>query len=398
MAMGGARRPAPELGRSLRRQLTKPVHAGHTVGTRMCRFRLVGVIKREIEQVGNPNRLARLINQANALAHTDLEVDRRTLSALAEGGENVRLTLNLLRALDVYLAPKGEGLRDRPVFEKKGILECLVETRNLSFLLGSKPRREARRNDLSRWDTRSMAELLREASRFNVHMDFETEDVLWKTPMDNRRAQAEPWHRLLGDSRRSLVAIGAPLANHASEVLLSKLFGVEPFVPPTVQMLVSAPLPFYFAWPPKSTGRYRSAFGLTWRELAVFDARVAESVRRNRSSAFVMGKKVYAVDMNACRWMMYGVIAAQRRSAGNVWLVVSGLTGPATHAASELVKLVGPELPSTPGEDSPVLWAPIRAVVSYDRSRHLGDNREVESPRFVGKPRIWPEQTKTPSS
>jgi hypothetical protein len=36
-------------------------------------------------------------------------------------------------------------------------------------------------------------------------------------------------------------------------------------------------------------------------------------------------------------------------------------------------------------------------VVSYDRSRHLGDNREVESPRFVGKPRIWPEQTQTPA-
>jgi hypothetical protein len=337
--------------------------------------RLAGVIQREIELAGNANRLARIINQANAAAGTGLEVGRKTLSGLAEGGEHTNLTLKLLRALDVYLAPKGEGLHDRSVFEKRGILECLVETRNLSFLLGSKPRPKARRNDLSRWDTRSMAELLREASRFNVHMDFETEDVLWKTPMDGRRAQAEHWYRLLGDSRRSLVSIGAPLANHASEVLLSKLFGVEPFVPPTVRMLVKAPLPFYFAWPPKSTGRYRSAFALTWRELEVFDAKVARAVRSNRSSAFVLDGKVHEVEMDAGRWMMHGVIAAQRRSAGNVWLVVSGLTGPATHAASELVKRVVPELPSTPGEDSPVLWVPIRALVSYDRTRHLGDNR-----------------------
>ena len=147
-------------------------------------LRLAGVIQREIVRVGNAHRLARLINDANAVAHTGLTVGRRTLSRLARGGESARLTLKLLRALDVYLAPLGEGLQDRPVFDKKGILECLVETRNISFLLGSKPRPQARRNDLSRWDTRSMAELLREASRFDVHMDFEIEDVLWKTPMD----------------------------------------------------------------------------------------------------------------------------------------------------------------------------------------------------------------------
>jgi heat shock protein HspQ len=306
----------------------------------------------------------------------------------------MKLTLKLLRALDVHLAPKGEGLQDRPLFEKQGILECLVETRNLSFLIGSKPRRKARRNDLSRWDARSLAELLREVSRFDVHMDFETEDVLWRTPMNARRVQAEPWYHLLRDSHRSLVSIGAPLANHASEVLLSKLFGQEAFVPPTAQMVQHARLPFYFAWPPSSTGSYRSAFALTWRELTVFNARIARAVRDNRSSAFVLDEEVYEVKKKDRRWMMYGVIAAQRRSTGNVWVVVSGLTGPATNAASELVKRVVSELPSTPGEDSPVLWVPIRTVVTYDPTRDLGDNREIGPPKFIGKPRIWPEEPK----
>ena len=357
-------------------------------------LRLAGVIRREIERVGTAHRLARLIDNANAVADTGLTVNRRALAGLAAGGEETHLTVRLLRALDVYFAPRGEGLQDRPVFEKKGILECLVEARKISFLLGSKPRPEARRNDLSRWDTRSMAELLREASRFDVHMDFEIEDVLWKTPMVERRAKGEAWYRLLQDNQRSLVAIGSPLANHASEILLSGLFGVDPFVPPTPSMMIKAPLPFYFAWPPKYSGKYRSAFALTWRELEVLDARAARAMRKNRISAFVLNGSVHQVRIKDRRWTMNGIIAAQRRSAGNVWLVVSGLTGPATNAASELVKRVAAELPWTPGKDSPVLWIPIRALVSSGRGSHLGDDREVKSSKFLGEPRLWPEEAK----
>lgn len=356
-------------------------------------LRLTRIIDKEIKRVGSANKLAGLINDANASVRSSekITVTHKTLTRLTKGQDKAHLTLVLLRTLDRYLVTIGEGLQDRSLFEKKGILECLVEQPkpNIAFLLGSKPRREARRNDLSRWDTRSLAELLAEVSRQNVHTEFVIEDVLWNTPMTERQARSEPWYSLLRKDRCSVVAIGSPLANHASELVLSRMFGVKPFVPPTLQSVTKTPLPFYFAWPPRSLGGYRSAFALTHRELAALDLKAAAGLRANRLSAFVLDRATHTVDRRAQQWRMHGVIAAQRRSSGNVWLVVSGLTGPATMAAAELVRRVNAELPLTPGADSAVLWVPICCEVTCERSQVRGDDREVNSPAFVGKPQIW---------
>ena len=87
---------------------------------------------------------------------------------------------------------------------------------------------------------------------------------------------------------------------------------------------------------------------------------------------------------------MYGIIAAQRRAAGNVWLVVSGLAGPATYAAATMVKQISTELPWSANGPSHVLWVPIKVQIRAGKHKPLdGDIREVVYAEFDGKPRIW---------
>ena len=69
-----------------------------------------------------------------------------------------------------------------------------------------------------------------------------------------------------------------------------------------------------------------------------FSVVVAEQVKRNHASAFILEGTPHIVPADGNSWVIYGVIAAQRRAAGNVWLVVSGLAGPATDAAAMMVK------------------------------------------------------------
>ena len=89
---------------------------------------------------------------------------------------------------------------------------------------------------------------------------------------------------------------------------------------------------------------------------------------------------------------MYGVIAAQRRPAGNVWLVVSGLTGPATHAAAMKVKEITAEIPWAQGQPSKVLWVPVKVKIKAGPPTPFGgDIREIVGADFDGEPRIWPE-------
>ena len=94
---------------------------------------------------------------------------------------------------------------------------------------------------------------------------------------------------------------------------------------------------------------------------------------------------------------MYGIIAAQRRAAGNVWLVVSGLAGPATYAVTTMVKEISAELPLSKGKHSKVLWVPVKVKIKAGKTAPWsGDTREVVEAVFDGEPRLWPEDTELP--
>ncbi|MEK7674709.1 MAG: hypothetical protein AAB676_02595 [Verrucomicrobiota bacterium] len=148
---------------------------------------------------------------------------------------------------------------------------------------------------------------------------------------------------------------------------------------------------FFLVWLPKLAENFHSAFGLTWRELQASHLELAACIERNQATAFILEDQPHESRAGGHAWTMYGIIAAQRRAAGNVWLVVSGLAGPATCAAATMVKQITAELPWSANRPSPVLWVPIKVQIRAGKPKPLdGDIREVGSAEFDGKPRIWP--------
>jgi hypothetical protein len=132
---------------------------------------------------------------------------------------------------------------------------------------------------------------------------------------------------------------------------------------------------------------------LTWRELQSDHDLVAAHVKRNQAAAFVLEGRVHTAPAESDTWTMHGIIAAQRRAAGNVWLVTSGLAGPATNAVATMVREITAELPWSRGKASKVLWVPVKVEIKTGESSPLhGDVREVANATFDGEPRIWPEE------
>ncbi len=356
-------------------------------------LRLQQLIAQEIKRVGNVNRLSQFIAEANTRAGSKLTVDRRTLLKIRDYPGKVSFTLDLLTALNEYFKPLGEGLHLKPILTMCGLVAPLSDARQLVFMLGAKPRPAERRVDWSRWDGLAQAELVREASRFDRCPELKIEDVLWRNPVDPSAIKTEQWYSFLETEGVSVVSIGSPMAALSSEVMLARMFGVEPFVPP--HFSTKSPLPFFFVWLPRAAHRFSSAFGLTWQELASEFKPLSEKVRNNKCSAFILNGVPHVAPAEAKSWTMYGVIAAQRRACGSVWLVVSGLAGPATLAAARLVKRVDDALPTTSHQDSPVLWVPVRATIKTGMASSVvsGDLREIVSAELVGEPQIWPKPT-----
>lgn len=355
-------------------------------------LRLTKLIARFTEGPINPNRLTDLINKANREAGTNCFITRRALLKIRDQPQKVGLTYNILIALNTYFKKFGVGLQQLPILETPGVLEVLVDSPRLVFMLGAKPRPEERHTDISRWDTRSLAELMAQTSKLQVRPEF-VEDVLWRSPVNPTAIKSERWYRILEDDQASVVSIGSPLAALSSEVMLARMFGVEPFETPRFK--TGRQVPFFFVWRPKHARNFRSAFALTFRELQSDCPSIASKVERNQATAFVLDGTAHPVAAEGKTWTMYGIIAAQRRAAGNVWLVLSGLAGPATHAAAMMVKEITAELPWSKGQPSKVLWVPVKVQIKTGQDSSFGgDVREIVSAEFDEEPRIWPPEEK----
>ncbi|MCL4178284.1 MAG: hypothetical protein KJ072_11165 [Verrucomicrobia bacterium] len=360
-------------------------------------FRLSEVINKKIKEIGNVHRLSRLIEEANANAEVKGKIAPRTLRKLAFAPEGVGLTLSNLIALDNYLAPIGEGLHDKPIFERRGILEYLVEKPQVTFLVGAKPRIRERRIDLSWWDTRSAAELVGQIRRVNPAVHYDIVEVLLRTPVRPARLTADPWHRWLEAEDCSVVAIGSPRANLASEIMLAQMFGVRPFVKPSLTFLDPKRGPFAFVWPRPLMQGWRSAFALGAEDLPPKSRHLATQVRRNRSGAFVIGTRILPIPRGHRNYTTYGVIVAQRRPNGRVWAVILGESGPATYAMATKVREINAELPVSSQTAPKVLWAPIEAQIRTTASS-IGDHRQVKSASFLEPPELWPPEAHSPPS
>ena len=357
-------------------------------------LRVSRLIAKATESAMTINHLAELINKANAESGTGCSVNGKMLRNIRDNPQKVGLTWNCLVALHTYFKHHGASLQHLPILETRGVIEVLVDARRLVFMLGARPRPEERRTDLSRWDTRSQSELQTQASLLGVHRKFDMEDVLWRSPVDTSAIRAESWHHVLDEDQASVISIGSPLAALSSEVMLARMFGVHPFETP--HFTPTRPVPFFFAWRPKLAENFESAFGLTTRELRVDHTELAKRVENNQASACIVEGKVHESPAEGHTWTQYGIIAAQRRAAGNVWLVVSGLAGPATYGTATMVKQITAELPWSAGRPSKVLWVPVRVHIRAGKPKPLdGDIREVVLSEFDGPPRVWPVESPT---
>lgn len=335
------------------------------------------------------NQLANAINGANAGPNGSSIVNRRLLKKLHDGSRKLGLTVDQYAALDRYFRVVGKITGEPPMFAHELVIETLVRVPRVHFIYAAKPRTKEQRVDVSCWDLDAGAQVLTAASRASAKCEFATEHVLFHTPATLPSVQGETWFRVLDQDQDSVVSIGSPLASLSTEVMLARMFGVTPFQTPDPG--AARALPFWYCWAPVIAGRFHSAFALTPDGLATFHAGIAARVRANQSHAFGFEGQVHEVPRTGDAWTMHGIIAAQRRPAGNVWLVISGLAGPATCAAAKLVPAFKGYLSWQPHQTSAALWIPVRAQVKQGAaSPARGDLRELERQTFLGEPRQHP--------
>ncbi len=342
-------------------------------------FRMARVLKRHKQELKGYSRLANAIREANRGSSKN-PVDRRKLKRIVDH-QDVSLSTRELIALDTYLTPFGEGFADKPLLEKRSILGGLVEKGDVTLLLGSFPRADAPRNELSRWDVQSLGRLLGEIGNLRPGIHVTVDDVLFDDsvkPQSDPNALSLPY---LKDSGPSVSCLGSPRSSWASELMLAAMFKVTPF-----RKSSSETLPFHFVWSPDVRKFYPSAFAVGANDIKGLNGKLAKEISEERAWALRVGDTVYEVRRKRRKdWKVYGVVAAQRRAGGRVWLVVAGLSGPATFASALALAAhktgTLPE-PDTNDGHSQVLWALVEATVHHGARKH-GDRREVSGERVL---------------
>jgi hypothetical protein len=343
-------------------------------------LRMARVLQREFESQRRKSYsgLANLIAEANA-GHEDRKIDRRKLKRLIDG-EAVSLTLSELLALDAFLTPLGEGLSDKPLFERPTLVRSLVENAHVTLVLGAYARAEHRRNDLSRWDVRSMVHVLRAIEKLRSGTQVDVDDVL-------SEAEAPETPPCLGESGPSVCSIGSPRACHATEIMLAEMFGVKPFEQDSTH-----PVPFRFVWSPKASVPRASSFQTSIERIRSLDAELASDLLSDKARGVLQVEDRLYPDRSGPdvqRWISHGIVAVQRRANGHVWMACAGLTGPATYAcaAAAAGELTG-AVPAARSRHSPVRWDVIECTIQSNPGIG-GDPRDVTSQHVVDSG-SWP--------
>jgi len=258
----------------------------------------------------------------------------------------------------------------------------------VTFLLGSRPVGETRLS-LDNWDVRAMTEILRGVSRFGPTEEFDIRDVVLHERLKDARHSviSGDWIKLLANDGPSLVVLGSGRASHAFNLVLSTMFATTPLVDgPGKQKL-----PFHFIWPDRLKHVFPSSFRYTARELAKVNPKAAALIHNKEASALEIQGTVYLdrVKQKAGQ-QSYGVCVAQRRPGGQIWLVLAGVTGPATFAAAKVADGLPLNLyPEGPGKASRVYWTPVRASVRRDEAR-VAETVLVSEPEPMSPPQAWP--------
>jgi hypothetical protein len=379
---------------AVKRSRTKPVPTD---------FRLARILQRRCEEEGGDVPLARAISAANGIDLNEAPnrkpiIDRRKLKRIRESNINLVLSLKELRALDRYLEQFDEGLGQTPLFVKPDILHSIAAAeREVVFVLGSKPEPPGLRFNVSHWDVMAMSDI--QHSLYGLsQVRCKIRDMLVSDDVAGARniLRRKEWQSMLGENGPSIVCFGSTRAVHACDSMLSTMFSVPPFE--SSKPRPQTRLPIRYVWPDGLKNVLPSCFNGSLEELAEIDPKAARAVSRNQASALLLEDEVFVDELlRKESGKTYGVVFAQRRRRGQIWVVVAGITGPATYAAGLMVKGIATRLlDEKKGRDSPVFWAVIGASVHKARNVASGSGYEVEHGEILAGPHQW--EVKAPRS
>jgi hypothetical protein len=307
-------------------------------------------------------------------------------------------------ALDQFKFPDGLA----SFFAPPRLLELLVSKGKVTLIVGTKPYLISSMSPItsaSHWDLKSIAVLTEAIYRHAPPsvIAVQLSEILLRSPdyldtftkEDKSGIKPEDILATLRDrddfkdisDAQSIISIGSPRANHATECMLAKMFNVPPFMPE--EKGPRRPLPFQFEWSALQLQKLHSTFA---RRSSHKNGKVNE--KDWRTAALWIGDTRYGIDRDQTVWTDYGVIAVQRRPRGGIWACCSGSGGPATFAAAcKLGDLVGHLPPASRlSSKSSVLWTVVTTRVKRD-SGTIGDDRKMTLPSLLDKePYIWPYQ------
>lgn len=331
-------------------------------------------VKDEIGQPGGALHVQQRIAELGTARGKDWKFDRRKLTDIANG-KDVKISFTELTALDAYLTQRGKGLAT--LMQAPNLLKPLASSGIVAFLLGAKPIDEQANTVMSRWDVLALADLQRSIDRLNASVHFTIDDVLLNESIapsikPEEMFREDRWYHLLDDKEeRGVVILASPKASHAAELALSRMCEIDPFRPEDVSKNLDR-VKFHFLWGAE-TGLPSS-----------FAKPAPENIR---STATTVGDRYVGIEFNGKIHSRdrgeHGLLVVQRRSTGQIWMVIAGVTGPATYATARLLPTLAASIPeSQPGKDSPVLACLIEAQVAV-RKDLLGDKRQVIDQRLI---------------
>lgn len=353
-------------------------------------LRLPDVLKTRMQEEG-----LSCLGLSRAIAHAYEKVtgseggkpplDRRKLRKILERSHALTLSITELEALDAYLSASNEGLAEKPLFRRDGILQTLAQPK-LVFYVGTRSQQKPRRRHyMSVWDMRAYSAVQDAVNGLSPKTRSMLKDIDQVSPSSQTlRKQLDN----LGPET-AICSIGAPRSCLMSEVMLAEMFGIgsEAFHSPVQP---SPTVPFYFVWPPERG--VKSRFAVDWHQLA--DPTLASEVKNEDSWAILLWNSRKREEL-ALRWEKnpfqdYGIIVAQRRPRNQTWLVVAGLSGPGTCAAALALVRDGQSRTISVPEAPNVLYAVVEAEVTVtDDEKVPGDIRSMNQLNLIVGPNTW---------
>lgn len=332
---------------------------------------LVEVLLRHRTMLGSWAQVAQAIHTANNLDNSR-RIDRRTLERLCgEESAAVQLKVGQILAIDHWLGLEDEG----PLLAKRrSLIDSVRESYNVNFLMAAMYSPVMRTEVISRWDLRASTRLLRTPLN-RLHVG------IWDiVGPENFRGYDV---RIINAAN---ISIASPVANYASQVLMSRMIGIAPDGSTDFESL-----PFFIVGSERDEHIQRSFVRLrSEMEKTPFAGQLPSDTNKR---ALVVNGKWYVSNASED----YALLLAQRNpDNGHVQIVLCGLTGQGTYQLARIIQSGLPEetMPALKtGQTHPPIFIAIYRLSlgsgEEEKGRNGGNRHPVighdaiDSPKFM---------------